>query len=171
MATYRLQRSPREQLSRQGLCRATMRMGSPRARKHPLLLQPLSQSGDALAPGGRRLQAEIAGRKARIGHVVALIAGAPVGIDGLDRTPNHILDVGHELFQADRIRRASAEIEGASLYGPDMLPGRGIGLDSVGDVEDVAHLASVAVDGDRLSLERLDQEMGHPALILGSHLA
>ena len=46
-----------------------------------------------------------------------------------------------------------------------------IGLDRVGDVEDVAHLAAVAVDRDRLAVERADQEMRDPALVLGSHLA
>ncbi len=52
----------------------------------------------------------------------------------------------------------------------DIFERRDVGVHRITDVEDVADLPAVAVDGDRLAFERADQEMGDPALVLRSHL-
>ena len=50
----------------------------------------------------------------------------------------------------------------------DAAPSGEIGVDRVVDVQDIADLAAVAVDGDRLARERADEEMRDPALVLGA---
>ena len=43
-------------------------------------------------------------------------------------------------------------------------------VDQIVDEQHVAHLQAVAVERDRLAVERLDQEVRDPALILGAEL-
>src|SRR5207248_5073899 len=88
----------------------------------------------------------------------------------LDVAPGHCANFLEQLEQTDRIGRSAAEIEYAPVDPVDVLQGAHIGIHRVADIEDVAHLLAVAVDGDRLALERSDEEMRDPALILGPHL-
>src|SRR5215207_8690934 len=162
----------RPRLSRQGLGGPEARGGPDRRRSRQMLVrQPAGERRDAGAPWDRGSQLEGARRAARVGDVVALIAGAPIGEGQLDRPADQILDMAQELPQADGVRWPAAEVEGAALHGVDAAPRRKIGLDGIGDVEHVAHLTPVAVDRDRFSFESADQEMRHPALVLGPHLA
>src|SRR5207237_8605849 len=65
---------------------------------------------------------------------------------------------------------AAAEVEGAAVNPVDVLQRGDVGVYRITDVEDVAHLPAVTVNGDWFVLERADQEVGDPALVLGAHL-
>src|SRR5207302_605341 len=80
-------------------------------------------------------------------------------------------DTTDELDQARCICGAAAQVERPAGQALDCSLGKLEGGDEIVDVEDVAHLAPVAVDGDRVASERAKQEMRHPSLVLGAELA
>ena len=94
--------------------------GAPRAGSRSAL-EPRSSRASARAPRrrcarGSGSQPERARGAARVGDVVALIAGAPIGEGRLDRRGRSASSTWREeLAQADGVRRAAAEIEGAAL--------------------------------------------------------
>src|SRR5215210_5705601 len=137
------------------------RGGRPQA---AFVAQPARQGGDAVPPRDRGPQAKLPRGQARVGDVVALVAGPPVRIDGFDRAAGLVFNGGDHLPETDRIGGAAAGVEGASLDGVDAPPRRHVSRDGVRYVEHVAHLEAVAVDADRLALQRPDQEVRHPAL-------
>jgi hypothetical protein len=78
--------------------------------------------------------------------------------------------MGDKAAQADRIARPAAEIERLAREVADTVEDGTVGAHRVIHMQDVAHLVPIAIDGDRLALQRTDEEMGNPALVFGSEL-
>src|SRR6187200_794299 len=131
---------------------------------------PGDQVGNAVLPMFWHGKFQPIPDRARIADVVALIAGAPIRKLDIDPPAEPRFDKAQNLFEADPIIRAAAEIEGAPGDMPDIPPSREIGLNRVKDMQHVAHLTAVAINGDRLASERTIDEMRNPALIFRAHL-
>src|SRR5438477_5156783 len=56
------------------------------------------------------------------------------------------------------------------MYALDVLQRSDIGFHCVADLKDVAHLPAITVNNKRLALQRADEEVRDPALVLGTHL-
>src|SRR5690606_2368747 len=69
------------------------------------------------------------------------------------------------------VARAASDVERSSAQSIDVLPSAHERVDELVDVEDVANLLSVAVDGDGLAAPGADQKMGDPPLVFGPELA
>src|SRR5436305_6623623 len=132
--------------------------------------QPVAQGADPVGgrdagpPAGHRT------KRAGVGDVVALVALAPRAAHHRRRLAGELLDLGEQLAQAQTVGRPAADVERPP--GQPLAPARSAQerVDEVVDVEHVADLLAVAVDGDRLAVERPDQEVSDPALILGAEL-
>ena len=109
------------------------------------------------APAGRRLE------RAGVAHVVALVADPPVVERELDRPAEQPAEMLEQREQAYRIARPAAEVEGPAGELRQTIEQREIGRDRVVDIQDVAHLLAVAVDGERLLAQRRRARNGRPS--------
>src|SRR5437660_6917983 len=135
--------------------------------KPALVREPLRETSNAIAPAARLRQVERGAGGGRVGDEPALVALPPVfelEIYLAARDRAHFVD---QLEQADGVCRSTTEVECAALHPIDALERTHVGVDRVGDVEDVAHLPSAGVNRDRRVLERAGEKMRDPALVLG----
>src|SRR5689334_16955278 len=98
-------------------------------------------------------------------HVVTLVRGAPVFEVNRNLTAVQLSDQVEQLEQTDRVRWSTTDVESVSREVLHVLLAQQERVNQVVDEENVAHLFAVAVDADRLSGERTNDEVGHPALI------
>src|SRR3954469_18472951 len=115
-------------------------------------VQPLIDANPPLPTRGR---AERRG----VRHIPKLIAGSPImGTDG-GAPAIHLLQAVQQFDEAEAVVRSSAQVEGAAGNRIDVLQAGLISLDRIADIEQIAHLASIAEHIDRLALAGADQEM------------
>jgi hypothetical protein len=116
------------------------------------------QAADAASARTPRPPAGLALEGARVGDVVALVAGAPVRRRTPSRAaPFSALDAVEQVLQADRVARPAADVEHAAREAMRVLLGAQEGIDQVVDEQDVAHLHAVAEqrDGSPRSARRM----------------
>ena len=70
-----------------------------------------------------------------------------------------------QLQQASSHSRPSTDVEGLTTQTLTVVVGKKKGLDKILDEQHIAHLLSIAIKSNRLSLEGADQEVRHPTLI------
>ena len=140
-------------------------------RPHSDRCQRASDAGRAgLGHAGARPPAREALELRRVGHV-ALIAWAPVGEADRRHRDVQLGKARQQLEQAHGVARAAPEVEHLAGQHADARAGPHVRIDGVVDVQQIAHLPTVAVDRDRLAAQRLQQKVRDPALILGAELA
>src|SRR5690348_4007953 len=72
--------------------------------------------------------------------------------------------------QAHGVRRPSAEVECTPAHPAYRTEDAAIGGDSIIDMEDVTHLAAIAINGDCFATQCSNEKMRYPPLVLGAML-
>src|SRR5690606_950806 len=104
----------------------------------------------------------------RVRDVVPLVSHTPWASATLEAPPRQCLGACDDLVHADGILRAASDVEGGALNALAFALGEQQRLDQVVDVEQISHLVSVPVDGDRFALECPAHEVRNPPLVFGS---
>src|SRR3954466_823260 len=127
--------------------------------------EPFVKSRDSFAHSHARPPTGGGSKFPNVRHIIKLVRRAP----GLEL---HIRTLVLEFFnkreqfaQADRIIRPAADVESLSRNFRDVLLREQKRVHEIFYEKNVAHLPSIAVNGDRFVLNRPDQEMRHPTLV------
>src|SRR5690625_4149254 len=134
------------------------------------VLQPVAQQLDALNRRDLRRPARHLLQLAGIGAVVALIPLPPISEAHLRFNAGQLSDQIQDIQKTDSVGWPTTDIECLARQLIDMLLQGQESRYQIVHEQDVEHLFSIAIQRDRLSLERAYQEMRHPALIFGSEL-
>ncbi len=96
--------------------------------------------------------------------------GRQSAVGGVERPAELPFQPRHQLAQAQRVGRPTADVEHLASDRVDPLVGGLVGVDQVVDPERVADLLAVAEDRERLAGDHRDAEPGDPPLVLDPEL-
>ena len=123
------------------------------------LQHPLGVASRGRGPPWRYWQRRHAGRR---------VATPQTAVPG--GAPKAIFYPGNQLQQRDRVGRTAADVVDLPLDPVNALDSPLVESQQIGDVQDVAHLFAVSVDGQWLAEHSGNTEPGHKALILHAKL-
>ncbi len=118
-----------------------------------------------------------------VGYEELLVGLAPGQVGVVELDAEALLEMEQELEEAHAVFHASADVEGLAARGGDVFVGHDVGVDGVGDMEEVADLLAVSGDGEGrargdcvraqgcFAFEGLAAEPADPALVVGGELA
>src|ERR1051326_2700922 len=132
--------------------------------------EPVVEDAHSVDGADLRFPARGFTKRRSVRHVIALIPGARVLVAHAQASPVLALDGSKQFDQADGSLGPSADVERPSGDMVHVLLRKQECVNEIFDEEDVAHLVSVAINGERHLLERPDEEVRDPSLILSSEL-
>src|SRR4051794_38854053 len=132
--------------------------------------QPIGQARDAVAHAHRRAPAGHLLELAGVGDEVPLVARPPRVVSDGGGSTDPIADELEQLQEADGVVRSAPDVEHPSRLARHRALRQQQRFDQVVHEQDVADLTAIAIERDRPAIQRLNEEMRDPPLVLGADL-